>query len=320
LLHNVLAASSLLMITMNVMPLRAEVTFNRPIRFVIPFGPGGDTDLLARVVATNLKTLGQPVIAENRPGAAGTVATMAVLGAPADGHTMLFSATSIFINPVLYKSLPFDAQKDLAPVATIGRIAWGLMANERFPASNLAELVRAAKANPGKFKYSSSGTGGTAHLSFELFNKAAGLNIIHVAYKSGAESNTALLSNEVDLTLNNAAFARSHAARIKLLAMTGDERTAEDPNVPTLRENGIDLSEYVWMGVVVSSRTPAPIIAALNAAINDALRTPEVVDFISKRMGYEIRRESPQETGRFMRGEFTKWADAARLANIKPSE
>ncbi|MSQ51382.1 MAG: tripartite tricarboxylate transporter substrate binding protein [Betaproteobacteria bacterium] len=294
---------------------------NKPIRMVIPIGVGGDTDLLARTISDGLsRQFGQPVVPENRVGGAGLVAASSVANAAADGYTLMFANTSLFISPFLTRNVAFDAQNAFVPVGTIGRTAWSLLANAEFPAKNMGELIALAKAAPGKYSYSSGGSGSTSHLSFEIIKSTVDMDILHVPYKGGGDGNLAMLRNDVQMTLNNAVFARSNPGKIRIIATTGDSRSSAEADVPNLKEGGVNVSIYVWMGVVASARTPRPIILRLNRAINDAIRVPETNAIIGKKFGYEIRLESPEQVGAFMASEFSKWSAAVKLAGIKPTD
>jgi tripartite-type tricarboxylate transporter receptor subunit TctC len=305
-------------------PFKAALTQEypgKPLRMVIPIGVGGDTDILARVISDGLsKQFGQSVVAENRVGGAGLVAANAVVNAPADGYTLMFANTSLFISPFLVRNVSFDAQTAFVPLATIGRTAWSLLANAEFPAKNIAELIAVVRAAPGKYSYSSGGAGTTSHLSFEILKNAANLDILHIPYKGGGDGNLAMLRNEVQMTLNNAVFARNNPGKIRVIATTGDTRSTAEADVPTLREGGVNISAYVWMGVVASARTPRPIVERLNRAINDSIRSPDTSAFISKKMGYELSLETPEQVGAFMTSEFAKWGAAVKLAGIKPTD
>ncbi|MFM9967207.1 MAG: Bug family tripartite tricarboxylate transporter substrate binding protein [Burkholderiales bacterium] len=293
----------------------------KPIRMVIPIGVGGDTDLLARTISEGLsRQFGQAVVPENRVGGAGLVAASSVASAPADGYTLMFANTSLFISPFLTRNVTFDAQNAFVPVATIGRTGWALLTNAEFAPRNLTELIAVVKASPGKYSYSSGGSGTTSHLSFEIIKSAAGLDILHVPYKGGGDGNLAVLRNDVQMTLNNAVFARSNPGKIRVIATTGDTRSTAEAEVPNLKEGGLNVSIYVWMGVVASAKTPRPIIDRLNRAINDAIRVPETNAIINKKFGYEIKLETPEQVGAFMDAEFAKWGTAVKLAGIKPTD
>lgn len=294
---------------------------NKPIRMVIPIGVGGDTDLLARAISDGLsRQFGQPVVPENRVGGAGLVAANSVANAPADGYTLMFANTSLFISPFLTRNVSFDAQNSFVPVGTVGRTAWSLLTNSEFPAKNMGELIAMVKAAPGKYSYSSGGSGSTSHLSFEIIKNAANMDILHVPYKGGGDGNLAVLRNDVQMTLNNAVFARSNPGRIRVLATTGDTRSVAEAEVPNLKEGGINISMYVWMGVVAAAKTPRPIVERLNRAMNDSIRVPDTLAVISKKFGYEIYIESTEQAGAFMKSEFAKWGAAVKLAGIKPTD
>ena len=294
---------------------------DKALHMLIPIGVGGDTDILARVISDALsKQLGQPVVAENRVGGAGMVAASAVANSPADGYTLMFANTSLFISPFLNRNVSFDAQTAFVPLATVGRTPWKLMTNADFPAKNLSEFIAEVRAAPGKYFYSSGGSGTTSHLTFEIIKKAAILDIRHVPYRGGGDGNLAVLRNEVQMTLTGIAWPRNNPGKVRVIATTGDTRNTEEADVPTLKEGGINVSAYVWMGVVASAKTPRPIVDRLNRAINDLIRSPGINTIISRKMDYEISLETPEQIGAFMTSEFAKWGAAVKLAGIKSTD
>jgi tripartite-type tricarboxylate transporter receptor subunit TctC len=292
------------------------------IKLVVPFGPGGPTDLAARVVAQVVQAgLGQNVVIENRPGAGGATGTKSVAAADPDGYTMLIgTSATLAVVPALVKTPGYDPIKSFAPVAKISDSTTILIVPANFPANSVQELVAYAKTNPGKLSYSSAGYGNQTQLAAELLLARAGIKAVHVPYKSGAEMVTAVLSEQVQMTFPDVSILLGLIAekKVKALAVTSAKRHPQLPNVPTMAESGI--ADYVttfWTGVVVPAATPADIVGKLNAAINDGLKSQLVQDSLGK-AGAQPAPGSPQEFSKFIADEKNKWAAIAQTAGISP--
>lgn len=295
---------------------------SKTIKLVVPFGPGGPTDLAARTVAQVVQSgLGQNVVIENRPGAGGATGTKSVAAAEPDGYTMLIgTSATLAVVPALVKAPGYDPIKSFAPVAKISDSTTVLVVPSNFPANSVAELVVWAKANPGKLSYSSAGYGNQTQLAAELLLARAGIKAVHVPYKSGAEMVTAVLSEQVQMTFPDISILLGLIAekKIKALAVTSAKRHPQLPDVPTMAESGI--ADYVttfWTGVIVPAATPADIVGKLNAAINDGLKSPMVHDSLAK-AGAQPASGSAQEFGAFIADETRKWAAIAQTAGIPP--
>ena len=292
----------------------------KPIRFVVPFPPSGSADILARLIADKLVvTLGHPLIIENRPGAGGALGADIVAKGAADGHMLLYANTSLAINPSLYKTLPYDTAKAFAPVINMVLIPNLILVAEDVPANSIADLVRLAKANPGKLNYSSPGNGTFPHLAIELFKLHAGIGLVHIPYKGAAAALQALVAKEVQVLSNDLLTALPHvkSGRIKALAITGTTRSSAAPDVPTMAEAGLkEYNAVGWQGIMVAAGTPAPVIARLNAEIGKVLADPALRERFASQ-GIEIVGGTPQQFGEFIRRDTQKWGEAVTASGAK---
>jgi len=292
-----------------------------PIRMIVPYPPAGGTDIVARVIAEPLgAALGQPIVIENRGGAAGNVGTDAAAKAAPDGYTVLFTLSSHTINPRLYDKLPFDVEKDFAPIGLAASIPQILVANPSLPVNNVQELIAYAKANPGKLNFASVGTGSPGHIAGELFKLKAGVDIVHVPYKGGGPAVTATLGGQVQLMFVSmpAAWQFVKAGRLRALAVTSDKRSVVAPDVPTMVEAGVpDCVVNSWYGMLVPAKTPPAAVAKLSAALTRVLQTADVRDRLLLQ-GAEATTSTPQEFDALIRDELAKWDYVIRAANIKP--
>ena len=293
----------------------------KPIRLVVPFGPGGPTDVAARVVSQVVQSgLGQSVVIENRPGAGGATGTKSVASADPDGYTMLIgTSATLGVVPALVKNPGYDPVTSFAPVAKISDSTTVLVVPPSFPPNSVAELIAYAKANPGKLSYASAGYGNQTQLAAELLLARAGIKAVHVPYKSGAEMVTAVLSEQVQMTFPDISILLPliQEKKIKALAVTSAKRHPQLPDVPTMTESGI--ADYVttfWTGVIVPAGTPPDIVNKLNAAINDGLRSSVVQDSLG-RAGAQPAPGSPQEFGKFIADETRKWSAIAATSGMK---
>ena len=292
---------------------------NRPVRIIIGFPPGGGIDSVARLIGPRMtESLKQPVVVENRPGANGVPAMELVAKSPPDGYT-IFMGTSgnLALNPVFYANLPYNMDRDFAPVSQTASLPFLIVANPALPAGSVAELIAYAKANPGKINYSSAGNGSTPHLAGELFNTMAGIRTVHVPYKGSAPSITDLIAGQVQYTFDAISITLPHvkAGRLKVLGHTGPKRLPYLPDVPAAVESLPGYEVVNWYGAVVPSGTPKEIIARLNAEIAAALADPEVREKILA-IGIDPVASTPEEFGAFMRAETAKWARVVKDANI----
>jgi len=299
----------------------AQAYPNRPVRIVVPWPPGQATDIAARVVAEKLQQqLGQPFVADNRPGAGGSIGTDAVAKAAADGYTLLAASSGpTSIMPNLQK-VPYDPLKDLQPVSLIAMAPFALVTHPSFPATNAAEFVALVRANPDKYTFSSSGTGATAHLVSELFNSMAGLKARHVPYKGSAPALSDLMGGQIDYTLETVASLAGHikAGRLKALGVTSGKRTAALPDVPALAEAanipGYDIG--AWIGYAAPPGTPKNVATRLAAEIAKAMQAPDLKErYLS--LGLDPASNTPDEMASFLRNEQARYGAIIKNANIK---
>jgi tripartite-type tricarboxylate transporter receptor subunit TctC len=293
---------------------------SRPVKLVVGFTPGGGVDIAARTLAPKFSELiGQPVIVENKPGAGTNIANEFVAKSAPDGTTLLVNTAAVAINMSLYKSLPFDTLRDFAAVSIFSESPNLLVVNAKLPAANLKEFIALARANPGKFNYSSAGSGTTQHLSAELFKLRTGLDIVHVPYKGTAPSLTSLIAGEVELTFANIPAILQHvkSGRLRPLASTGAKRAELMPEVPTMKEAGVNGVEVtVWYGVLAPAATPRDMVVALAGAVAKAAHDPETRRRIVEQ-GAEPVGNSSEEFGRILRDEVAKWAEVVKVSGAK---
>ncbi len=293
---------------------------NRSIKLVVPFGPGGPTDVSARIVAQVMQSaLGQSVVIENRPGAGGALGSKSVANADPDGATLLIgTSATLGVVPALVKNPGYDPIKSFAPVAKVADSTLALVVPANFPANSVGEFVAYAKANPGKLSYASAGVGNQTQLLAELFKSKAGIDVVHVPYKSGAEMVTAILSEQVQMAFPDVSILIPliREGKLKALAVTSAKRHPQLPEIPTMIESGIpDYIMTFWSGVVAPSGTPADMVDRLNAAINDGLRSQAIRENLAK-VGAVASPGSPKEFADFIAAETTKWRAVARMAGI----
>jgi tripartite-type tricarboxylate transporter receptor subunit TctC len=292
---------------------------SRTIRMIVPTGAGGITDILARLVGNSLgEQFGQPVVIENRPGAGGTLGTRAVAQAEPDGYTLLMAFPSHAANPALYASLPYDSEKDFAPISMVTRVSEILLVPNSSPAKSVKEFIDLARRQP--LNYASVGVGSLAHLSTELFLSAAGIKMTHIAYRSVPEAQQAVMTGQVAAFFDTpvTALPQIRAGTIRALGISTDKRLTIAPDIPTIAEAGVPGYEVVgWNGILAPARTPRPIVDKLNAAIQIALKTPEMEKMLHDQ-GIEPAGNSPEEFARLMHIDIEKWIRVCREAGIKP--
>jgi tripartite-type tricarboxylate transporter receptor subunit TctC len=282
----------------------------KPIRILVGYAPGGSTDVTARIIAQALsERLGQPVIIENRPGAAGNIAAEAAAKADPDGYTITMSTSSTFAtNPSLYKSLPFDVQSDFAPIALTAFIPNLLVVNPSVPASTVTELIAYLKANPDKVNFGSSGNGSSQHISAALFNSMAGVQMAHISYRGGAPAVTDLLGGQVQVIFAPLVevLQQVRAEKLRALGITTATRSPQLPDVPTIAETLPGYEVRLWNGLLAPAKTPPEVIDRLNRATIDALRSSEVKAKLAEQ-GSEPVGNSPAEFRAFIANELVKW-------------
>ncbi|MCU0986824.1 MAG: tripartite tricarboxylate transporter substrate binding protein [Acetobacteraceae bacterium] len=299
-------------------PARAQGSWpNGPIRFVVPFAPGGTTDIMARLVGERLQVrLGVPVVAENRPGAGATVGSAAVAQAAPDGQTIVMSnIASHAISPNLYRNVRYDPVKDFAHIAMVTVNPSVMVANPRFEAQSLPAYVALAKARPGQVDYATSGAGSSNHMIGVRLSLAAGIEINHIPYRGAGPAMTDVIAGVVGVMFDSLPSAASHirAGSVRALAVSGAERSPAFPDVPTFREAGIDIVSYSWFGVSAPAGTPAPIVERLNREIRAAIAEPAVAQRLDE-LGGSPRDWSPEEFTAFVAQEVATWAPVVRAS------
>lgn len=298
----------------------AQAAFpSRAVKIVVPFPPGGTTDFVARLVGLELaKLLGQAVIVENKPGAGTVIGVDSVAKSPADGYTLVCVANSFTANQTLVKTLPYDTQKDLKPVALMGMSEHVLATHPNSGIKNITDLRSVAKARPGTLSFASFGNGTSAHLSGEMLKAQMGLDIVHVPYKGQGPALTDLLGGQVTMMFGNWPEFRSHVEGGKLVAigMATARRSTYAPNIATLAEQGVPIESNSWNGLLAPAGTPDAAVRRLNADVNRALAMPSVVEAFHKG-GIASLSGTPEQFAAFIQSETTKYARVIREANIK---
>lgn len=293
---------------------------SRPLTLVVGFAPGGGVDTTARLLAPKLaEYLGRPVIVENRPGAASNIANDLVAKAAPDGQTLLVTTAAVAINMAIYKKLPFDTLRDLAPVSMVSSSPNILVVNPSLPVKDVQELIALARAKPGTLNYSSAGSGTTGHVCAELFKLRTETDMVHVPYNGNAPSLAALMAGNVDLSFATipAVLPYVRSGRLHALASTGDKRSELMPDVPTMKEAGVSgVDMNVWYGVFVPAATPHDVVNTLAAAIANAVHS---ADFKQRLLdqGEEPMANTPEAFAKLLREEVARWSELVRLAGIR---
>lgn len=291
----------------------------KPIRLIVPYAPGGTTEVLARLVSQKMgEILGQQIVIDTRPGATGTVGTTLVARAQPDGYTVLWTSLSpIVINPSTQPSLPYDPQKDLTSISLITQVPSLIAVHPSVPVNSVKELIALAKATPGKLKYGSSGAGGINHLTMELFTAAAGIQLLHVPYKGAGPAAIAALGKEVDMAVAAPPAIMPHltTGRLRAVAVTSVKRSPALPDVPTVAETISGFSATAWYGMLAPAGTPSKIILRLNKALASALESPQVKTRLLAE-GAAPEPSSPSELAAIIREDIGRWAKALQIAGI----
>ncbi|MEY4112913.1 MAG: hypothetical protein RL082_1418 [Pseudomonadota bacterium] len=289
---------------------------DRPIKWIVPYPPAGTTDVLARIVAQPLsEILGQQVIVENRPGAGNNIGTEAVIKAAPDGYTMLLVNPANGINATLYKNLPFNFIRDIAPVAGIVRTPNVMVVPANFPANNVAEFLAYCKNNVSKINMASSGSGTSVHMSGELFKSMTGCNMLHVPYKGAGPALVDLIGNQVQVLFDNLPSSAGHikAGRLKALAVTSEKREPSFPNVPTVGDTVPGYEATAWFGVGMPRGTPPDIVNKMNAAINKAISQPKTKERLAE-LGGALIVGTPADFGKVIQAETNKWEKVVKFS------
>jgi tripartite-type tricarboxylate transporter receptor subunit TctC len=306
------------------LPAAAQQYPTKPVSVVVPFTPGGSSDITARTVAAKLQeALGQSFVIDNKPGANGGLGGKFVANAPADGYTLFVGSIGVFaINPVLYKDLGYHPLKDYDLLSVAVRTPNALVTRANFPANNVAEFVEYVKKNPGKVSFASSGTGSSDHLTAALFWQKTGTSGIHVPYKGGSAAHMDLIAGNVDASFQNLGSITQHVkgGKMKLLAVTAEKRDPAAPETPTLSEAGVPgIEVYSWQAFVAPKGLPQPVKDRLQPALIAAIRHPDVVKRFNE-LGFEVVANSPAEFQKFLTEELARWKQVVDAAGIKQTD
>jgi tripartite-type tricarboxylate transporter receptor subunit TctC len=301
---------------------QAQASFpERPITVVVGYSAGGAVDAVARTLGQALsKQMGQPLVVENKPGAGTNIAVKYVIDAKPDGYTLLMAANALAANMALYQPQPFDAEKDLAPVALVGRVPVVIAVNAGAPYKTIKDLIDAAKGKPNSVAFASPGNGSTPHMAAELFARAAGIDLLHVPYKGGAQAITDVIGGQVPVLAMNALEVKPQAAsgKLRVLAVLSPQRSPIFPDVPTIAESGFKGFEAsVWYALMAPAKTPAAVVDKLHAEVQKALASPEVRERMTA-VGGEVIPGSRQSMAQLLHAERERYAKLVHEANIKP--
>jgi tripartite-type tricarboxylate transporter receptor subunit TctC len=299
---------------------QAEPYPSKPIKVVVPYPPGGVVDIIARAIGNPMsQSIGQPIVVENRTGAASNIGTDAVARSEPDGYTLVLASPAHTVNVSLYPKLTWHPLTSFAPVVMVGVIPSVIVVHPSVPAKTLAEFIEFAKQRPGKLNYASAGPGSSVHLAAEMLKQAAGIYVVHIPYRGQPEALTALLAGDVDVMPLTMALARARveSGQVRALAVTTPKRSPALPQVPTVAESGFPGFEVsTWFGFLAPAGTPAPVIAKLNSEITAAMRTSEVEKRLTA-VGAELTPGSPEEFRRFLEADMDRWARVIKTAGIK---
>lgn len=299
----------------------AESYPNRPIRLIVPFGPGAGVDVVGRVVGQKLtESLGQTIVIDNRAGAGGTLGASIAAKATSDGYTLVMgSIGSLGTSKGLYKDLAYDPIRDFAPITLAARAPSGLLVHAALPIKTTSELIAYAKASPGKLNAASAGNGSPSHLAVEMLKSMAGIRIVHVPYKGPAQALQAVASGEAQMQIQSLVSAMPHiqAGRMRLIATTGTKRSSQVPDIPTVSEAAVPAFEvYTWFGMLAPAGTPNSIVQKLNAEIVAVLRQPDVRKYLVNQ-GAEVVGNKPEEFAKFIEQEVAKWTKVIRESGAR---
>jgi len=315
----IIAAVSAL--TLPVAPLAAQAYPNKPVRWILPYPPGGGSDTIARPVARKLsENIGQQVIIDNRGGAGGNIGMETAARAAPDGYTIVMGLTAqLAVNPALYQKIPYDPIRDFEPITLLANGAYVLAAHPSLPAKTMKDVIAIAKKRPDEILYASSGNGSGAHLASELLNNMTGIKLKHVPYKGGGPALVDTISGQTQLLFATPIASSGHlaAGRLRAIAVSTTKRVGSMPDVPTIAESGVPgFDAGVWYGMLAPKGTPRDIITRLNEEFRKVLGDPAIRNFLTK-SAVDPDGGTPDELGKYMRSELAKWAKVVKAANIK---
>ena len=298
----------------------AQVFPAKPLRMVVPFAPGGGTDVIARYVAAGLlESWGRQVVVDNRAGANGIIGTEIVAHAPPDGYTLLFVSSPHSINPSLYPKLPYDTLRDFTPVSMVATSPYVLVVHPSLPVRNVKELIALAKAKPDQITYASGGNGSSAQLAAELFNQMAGVKLREIPYKGAGPALQAVLSGECSAVFGNALTVKPHieSGRVRALGIASAKRSPSAPEMPTIAEAGVPgYQSDAVLGLLAPARTPRAIVQMLNSEVHKVMRRPGAVEAM-RNVGVDIALSTPEEFGRVIESEMQRWGKLIRTLGLK---
>lgn len=293
----------------------------QPVKFVVPFPPGGSVDPLARILQKHIADdTGWTIVVDNRPGAGGSIGTAAVAKAPPDGYSWVFVFDTHAVNPALIPGITFDTEKDLAPVMLVGTSPMAIVTHPDRPYKSFDDVVKAAKATPDKITYGSIGNGSLGHLTMTLVQQAGKFQVVHVPYRGGGPMTQDILGNQIDLAIGSVALLAPHirGGKVRPLAATGDKRSAAIPDVPSLAEQGFPgFSALAWWGVLAPAGTPRPILTRMHGALTKALERPDVRKLLGEQLGMDLVVGRPDAFRRFIREQVDRWGKVVKDNNIK---
>jgi tripartite-type tricarboxylate transporter receptor subunit TctC len=315
------AAAAIALVTLAPLASAAQAWPSKPVKFIVPFPPGGSVDPLARMLGVRLAdSLGQQFIIENKTGASGSIGTAFVAKSAPDGYTYAFVFDTHAVNPALIPNLPFDTVNDLAPVMLVGTAPMAIVTNVSKPYRNFGDVIRAAKAKPEALSIGSVGNGSLGHLAMILVQQAGGFRITHVPYKGGGPMMQDTMGGQVDLGIASVAAlaANVKGGKLRALAVTGDERSHVMPEVPTLAEQGFPgFSAFAWWGIFAPAGTPKPILDKFHAELVKALNQPDLRKQLTETLGMDLVASSPEDTQKFLVSQVERWGKVVRENNIR---
>lgn len=300
-------------------PAQAQTYPNKPVRLVVPFAPGGSTDIMARILGQKLSEMwAQQVVVDNRAGGGTIIGTELTVNSPPDGYTIMLANIALALNPGLHAKLPYDPVRDLAPVILIASQATALAATPSLPANSVKELVAVAKSKPGGLTFGSSGTGGVGHIAGEMFRGAVGAEFVHVPYKGGGPAAVDVMAGQIPIAFISLPSVMTHfkAGKLKVLAITDSKRSAAAPDIPTIGETVPGFAVNNWIGLLAPARTPKELIQKLNADTTKAIRMPDAKEKLSSQ-GFDIQGSTPEQFAAVIRNDIAKYAKVIRQAGIR---
>jgi tripartite-type tricarboxylate transporter receptor subunit TctC len=304
-----------------VLAVHAQAWPSKPVKFVVPYPPGGSTDPMARLIAAKLSdSLGQPFVVENRAGASGTIGTAFVAKSPADGYTFIFVFDYHAVNPFLIPDLPFDTVKDLAPVMLVGTAPMAIATGVAKPYKTFGDVVAAAKAKPGAVSFGSVGNGSLGHLTMVLVQQASGISLVHIPYKGGGPMTADAVGGQIDLAIGSVAVITPHVkgGKLRAIAVTGDARSRALPDVPALSEQGLPgFSALAWWGIFAPAGVPKPVMDKFHAELVKAFKLPDVRKLLDDTLGIDLVVGTPEGLATWLQSQMQRWGKVVRDNNIR---